>query len=62
MTDAELLADAIAKSGLSSTQFARILVRDPRQVRRWLAGRPLPLAVRRYLETFTGTFLGGRKP
>lgn len=49
--DAELLARAIRASGLSTNKFAeQVLVRDARQVRRWLAGKPLPVPVRAYLE------------
>lgn len=48
MTDAELLRAAIDASGLSARQFAvRTLVRDERQIRRWLAGESdLPAPVR----------------
>lgn len=52
MTDPELLAQAIAASGLSQRRFAvEVLMRDERTVRRWLAGdRPIPAAVRRFLK------------
>ena len=50
MTDGELLRSAIDASGLSVRRFAReVLVRDPRTVFRWLAGAPLPRAVRELL-------------
>lgn len=60
MTDAELLARAIALSGLrgpngkpSARQFAeQLLIRDERTVRRWLAGEGMPAVVRRYLEEY----------
>ncbi|HEY5085885.1 MAG TPA: hypothetical protein VII66_00875, partial [Gemmatimonadaceae bacterium] len=40
----ETLRDAIGVSGLSIREFAgRVLVRDQRTIRRWLAGdRPIP--------------------
>lgn len=46
------LKAAIDRSGLSNSAYARqVLVRDPRQLRRWLAGdSPIPDAVRDYLE------------
>ena len=51
MTDAELLAWALQASGLSARKFAaEVLIRDERQVRRWLAGKPLPPTVRGFLE------------
>lgn len=51
VTDAELIRAAIEASGLSVRRFAReVLVRDPRTVFRWLAGAPLPRAVREKLE------------
>jgi hypothetical protein len=51
VTDPDLLRAAIRNSGLTNSAFARdVLARDPRQVRRWLAGRPLPDAVRAFLE------------
>jgi len=53
MTDRDLVLAAIRKSGLSNTQFARqIVARDGRQVRRWLAGRPVPHAVRDWLTQY----------
>lgn len=44
MTDRELLAQCIARSGLSARQYATtVLLRDERTVRRWLAGdSPIP--------------------
>jgi hypothetical protein len=60
VTDAELLSTAIARSGLSVPAFARdALVRDERTVRQWLAGHPLPPAIRRTLEAYVG---GERHP
>lgn len=38
ITRRELLQQAIAKAGSSTTKLAEILVRDPRQVRRMVAG------------------------
>jgi hypothetical protein len=42
-----LLRQAIQSSGLSASAYARdVLTRDPRTVRRWLAGdSPIPRAV-----------------
>jgi hypothetical protein len=47
MTDRDLLAEAIKRSGLSARAFARdVLWRDERTVRRWLAGdSPVPAVV-----------------
>ena len=41
----------ITRSSLSTTEYARyVVVRDPRQVRRWLAGTmPIPEAVAHWL-------------
>lgn len=59
MTNAEIqalaltrLRAAIAASGLSAVIYARtVLIRDPRTVRRWLAGdSPIPESVIQYLE------------
>lgn len=49
--DMRRLRAAIEASGLSATQYARqILIRNPRTVRRWLAGdSPIPEAVRDFL-------------
>ena len=49
-----LLRSAIARSGLSARQFARrVLVRDERTVRRWLAAdSPIPDVVLRFLDGF----------
>lgn len=46
-----LLRAAIRRSGLSNRQFAeRVLARDERTVRRWIAGTsPIPDAVVRWL-------------
>jgi hypothetical protein len=51
-SDSELLARSIRASGLSTGDYARqVLIRDPRQVRRWLAGTlPMPAIVREHLE------------
>lgn len=39
MTPLALLKDAIKRSGLSTSAFATdVLIRDPRTIRRWLAG------------------------
>lgn len=51
----DLLAAAIAKSGLSARRFAtQLMGRDERTIRRWLAGAPIPEAasawLRRYLD------------
>ena len=41
-----LLRAAIQHSGLSVNRYARdVLIRDPRTVRRWLAGGVMPQAV-----------------
>jgi hypothetical protein len=47
VTNAELLALAIERSGLSPHDFARTaILRDERTVRRWLAGdSPVPAVV-----------------
>ena len=52
MTAIEVLKQAIADSGLSSSAYAReILVRDPRSLRRWLAGHsPIPQSVCQFLK------------
>lgn len=46
------LRAAIVASGLSVSAYARqVLIRDPRTVRRWLAGdSPIPQSVRDFLE------------
>lgn len=46
-----LLRAAIAASGLTTSGYARnVLIRDPRTVRRWLAGTsPIPAAVLAHL-------------
>lgn len=51
MTPVTLLRAAIAASGLSARQFAvRVLLRDERTVRRWLAGdSPIPTPVVAFL-------------
>lgn len=52
----DLLADAIAKSGMSARQFAtQLMGRDERTIRRWQSGdSPIPEAasawLRRYVE------------
>lgn len=47
----EQLRHAIRQSGLSSSAYARqVLVREPRTIRRWLAGQsPIPAAVVAFL-------------
>jgi hypothetical protein len=47
MSDRDLLANAIKRSGLSARVFARdVLWRDERTVRRWLSGEsPVPAVV-----------------
>ncbi len=47
-----LLDNRIQESGLSSSRFAvEVLVRDPRTVRRWIAGdAPIPKRVLDWLE------------
>jgi len=46
-----LLRAAITSSGLSASAYARdILIREPRTIRRWLAGdSPIPESVLHYL-------------
>ena len=48
IADLALLSAAIRLSGLSARQFAvRVLIRDERTLRRWIAGKsPIPKAVR----------------
>lgn len=55
-TTQALLRAAIKASGLSATAYARqVLIRNPRTVRRWLAGdSPIPEAVREFLRKPTG--------
>lgn len=52
LPDSELLRAAIAESGKSNSAYARdVLIREPRNIRRWLAGdTPLPATVRTFLE------------
>jgi hypothetical protein len=53
VTDQELVRAAILKSELSIRQFARKVVgREDRTVRRWLAGQPIPKAARAWLEAY----------
>lgn len=50
MTDAELIAEAVTLSGLSSRRFAeRILGRDERTIRSWRAGQVMPPLLRLWL-------------
>lgn len=50
VSDAELLRAQIEASGLSAVRFARdVLGRDPRTVRRWLAGETVPDSIRDWL-------------
>lgn len=52
MTDADKLAAEILDSGLSARQFAvRVMSRDERTVRRWLAGEEMPPTVRAWLDS-----------
>lgn len=54
MSDADLLQAQIDASGLSAVRFARdVLGRDPRTVRRWLAGAVMPASVRDWLARVT---------
>lgn len=52
MTDRELLAQVIERSGLSARQYAMtVLLRDERTIRRWLAGdAPIPEPVLKFLK------------
>lgn len=51
-SDAKLLARLIATSGLPARQFAfRVMGRDERTIRRWLAGETMPPLARTWLET-----------
>jgi hypothetical protein len=53
VTDQELVRAAILKSGLSIRQFSkRIIGREDRTTRRWLAGQPVPKAARAFLEAY----------
>ena len=56
MTPLDLLRAAITASGLSTTQYAKVvLIRDGRTLRRWLSGEsPIPRSVIDYLETQAG--------
>jgi hypothetical protein len=50
-TALRLLREAIRQSGMSASRYARrVLIRNDRTVRRWLAGEsPIPDAVRAFL-------------
>ena len=63
-SDLDLLRQAMQASGLSSTQYAlTVLVRDPRTVRRWLAGQsPMPQSVRDFLKRWQEQGGGGPEP
>lgn len=52
MTDADLIRDAIAAGGISSRRFAeRLMGRDERTIRRWVAGDvAIPPLARAWLE------------
>ena len=54
MKDTELLAQAIEASEMSARRFAvRVLIRDERTIRRWLAGESkLPVPVRDFLTEY----------
>lgn len=51
MSDRAQLLAAIRASGMTAATYARsVLIREPRTVRRWLAGQaPIPQAVREFL-------------
>jgi len=50
----DLLRVAIKASGLSPARFAReVVVRDPRTIRRWLRGKPIPETVIHRLKELT---------
>lgn len=57
MTPLDLLRAAITASGLSTSIYARkVLIRDPRTVRRWLSGEsPIPQSVIDYLSNLANT-------
>lgn len=47
-----MLRTLIARSGLSARKFAtRVLYRNERTVRRWLAGDPMPAEVAAFIHT-----------
>lgn len=52
-TALRLLREAVRRSGLSAQSYARkILIREPRTLRRWLAGdSPIPHSVCDFLTT-----------
>jgi hypothetical protein len=53
VNDVELVKAAILKSELSIRQFSRRIVgREDRTVRRWLAGQPIPKAARAFLVAY----------
>lgn len=60
----EALRQLIERSGLPARQFAeRVLLRDERTVRRWLAGTsPIPSVVIRNLDRLTVRARGKRAP
>lgn len=61
MNDATKLARVIEASGLSQRQFAfRVMGRDERTVRRWLAGETMPPAVRDWLDSIESIELTSR--
>jgi hypothetical protein len=45
------LAECLAALGWSSRYLAILLSRDPRQVRRWLRGTPIPWQIDEWLES-----------
>ena len=56
MTDAEILRALIDRSGLSARKFAtRVLFRNERTVRRWLAGDPMPAEVLAFVQSQSTT-------
>jgi hypothetical protein len=45
------LAECLAALGWSSRYLAIVLSRDPRQIRRWLKGTPIPWQIAEWLES-----------
>jgi hypothetical protein len=54
VTDTELILNAVEASGLSARRFAeRVMSRDERTIRRWMAGEiPIPDVAKRWLVWF----------
>ena len=58
---AVLLRRVIAASGLSATRWAReVAWRDPRSVRRWLAGESIPPEALRQIERLAADLVASR--